>query len=106
MANEANFEWDKAKANANLKKHGVDFVRASKIFSGPIFEAINGRDYSGEQRIMAIGEADGLYVVVIYTWRGVARRLISAWKAGKNDREKYKKSLADRYGQAARPDKS
>lgn len=90
------FEWDEAKAEANLKKHGVDFVRAAKIFRGLVFEALNGRDYGGEQRIKAIGEVDGFQIVVVYTWRNSRRRLISAWKAGRNDREKYQKGIAGR----------
>ncbi len=100
MTVEDYFEWDEAKANVNLRKHGVDFVRAARIFGGPVFEALNGREYRGEQQIKAIGETDGLYLVVIYTWRGRARRLISAWKAGKNDREKYQKRVAGGIGQA------
>jgi uncharacterized DUF497 family protein len=60
----------------------------------PVFEAVNGRDYRGERRIKAIGEAEGLHLVVVYTWRGDVRRIISAWKAGRNDREKYKKAIA------------
>jgi uncharacterized DUF497 family protein len=100
MTIEAYFEWDESKATANLKKHGIDFVRAARIFGGPVFEAPNGREYGGEQRIKAIGETDGLHLVVIYTWRGRARRLISAWKAGKNDREKYQKGVASRIGEA------
>lgn len=88
------FEWDEAKAAANLKKHGVDFVRAAKMFRGPVFEAVNGRDYRGERRIKAIGEAEGLHLVVVYTLRGDVRRIISAWKAGRNDREKCKKAIA------------
>lgn len=74
MTAELIFEWDETKATANLNKHGIDFVRAAKIFRGPVFEALNGRDYEGEQRIKAIGETDGLHLVVIYTWRGSARR--------------------------------
>jgi uncharacterized DUF497 family protein len=35
------------------------------------------RDY-GERRIKAIGEAGGIIVSVVYTWRGDRRRLISA----------------------------
>lgn len=89
------FEWDDAKAKANIEKHGIDFVRAAKIFRGPVFEAPNGREY-GEQRIRAIGEVDGLYIVVIYTWRSGARRLISAWRAGRHDRKTYQESIAAR----------
>ena len=42
-------------------------------------------DY-GETRIRCLGEIDGRVYVVVYTWRGQNRRIISARKA--NDREK------------------
>jgi len=97
---------DEAKAEANLSKHGIDFVRAARIFDGPVLEAEKGRDYGGEQRIKAIGETDGLHVVVVYTWRRGARRLISAWKAGRSDREKYQAGLAGQPGEAAGSDEN
>jgi uncharacterized DUF497 family protein len=101
---EPDFEWDEAKAEANLEKHGIDFVRAARIFQGPVFEAVNGRDYGGERRIRAIGEAGGLHLVVIYTWRGRIRRIISAWKAGRNDRKEYQARLAGGAEEDAGPD--
>ncbi len=40
------FEWDEDKRATNLAKHGVDFVRASRVFSGEIIERIDDRvDY-------------------------------------------------------------
>lgn len=32
------FEWDPAKRRANLRKHGVDFVGAVRVFEGPVLE--------------------------------------------------------------------
>lgn len=29
------FEWDEAKATANLRKHGVDFFEAQTVFGDP-----------------------------------------------------------------------
>ena len=104
MGDQIGFEWDEAKAAANLAKHGVDFVRAARIFRGPVFEAADTRDYSGEERMRAIGEADGLHLVVIYTWRGGARRLISAWKAGRNDRIEYQERIESGPGPNAGQD--
>lgn len=80
--------------NANLDKHGVDFIDAAQIFDNPTVEAVDDRQDYGEERIRAIGEHDGQVFVVIYTKRGEVIRLISAWKAGRNDRENYDKTLA------------
>jgi uncharacterized protein len=42
--------------------------------------------------MIALGMADGEVYVVVYTMRDNVHRLITAWKGGKNDREKYEKS--------------
>lgn len=83
------FEWDEAKRQDNLAKHGVDFVRAAKIVRHAVFEAPDERTEYGERRFKAIGHWDQEVFVVVYTWRGAARRIISAWKAGRRDREAY-----------------
>lgn len=83
------FEWDDRKRESNLKKHGIDFVAAMKMFSNPIIERSDDREYYGEERWIAIGRWRTTYMVVVYTWRGGKLRIISAWKAGKNDQENY-----------------
>lgn len=83
------FEWDEKKRAANLANHGVDFRVAAGIFAGPVIEAPDDRQDYGEQRYRALGCVAGQYFVVVYTWRGEHRRLISAWKAGRDERERY-----------------
>ncbi|MBT5108082.1 MAG: BrnT family toxin [Rhodospirillaceae bacterium] len=88
------FEWDENKRESNLLKHGIDFVRAAKMFSNPILERRDGRENYGEDRWVAIGRWETSYMVVIYTWRNDNRRLISAWKAGKNEQEEYQNRIS------------
>ena len=88
------FEWDEAKRRSNFAKHGVDFERAHLIFDGPILEAPDGRRDYGERRVGAYGEADGEVLFVIYTRRGASRRLISARKAGADERQTYREAVA------------
>ncbi len=83
------FEWDDGKASANIEKHGVDFIDAVQIFASRTVEAIDDRQDYGEMRIRAIGVHNGVVYVVVYTRRGTALRIISAWKAGRNDRDHY-----------------
>lgn len=83
------FEWDDYKREKVLRERGVDFVDAAMIFDGPVFTRPDGRDYGGEDRFVSIGYADDLCVVVVYTRRGEAIRLITAWKGGRNDRAEY-----------------
>jgi len=44
------------------------------------------RDY-GEERVIAIGEVDGEVLVVVYTDRGNTRRIISARRANRKERQ-------------------
>jgi uncharacterized protein len=84
------FEWDTRKAAENLTKHGVDFVRAIRIFSDPHrLEYESDPDTYGENRRKVIGLIDDEVYVVVYTLRGEAYRLISARKASRRERTKY-----------------
>ena len=86
------FEWDDAKDAANLKKHGLDFDAAARVFRDSW--AIDEEDFSavGEQRFKRIGMVAGRIVVVIYTFRGEAIRIISARKAERHEQRQYDKA--------------
>ena len=82
-------EWDEAKRKANLAKHGLDFADAEHVFTE---EALVEEDpRHSEPRYKLVGPLDGRIVVVAFTWRETAVRVISMRKA--NDREQK------RYGQ-------
>jgi hypothetical protein len=83
------FEWDESKREANLAKHGIDFVDAVLIFDGPVLERPDVRQDYGEARIGAFGKVEGRVLLLLYTWRGKKRRLISARKAGSDERKEY-----------------
>lgn len=87
------FEWDESKRAANIAKHGVDFLRASLIFDGPVLEAIDGRENYGEERMTALGIAVGTVYKVVYTARQSRTRIISARKANKNEQKIYYRSI-------------
>lgn len=89
------FEWDEPKRLANLAKHGVDFAAAKLIFDGPTVEFPDERRDYGEQRIGAYGKVGGVVLFVIYTTRGAARRLISARKAGSEERQFYQTRVVE-----------
>jgi uncharacterized protein len=83
------YEWDAAKAAANLRKHKVDFADAVGVFDDPL--ALSMRDPGhGEERFVAIG-ADplGRTLVVVYTHRGERTRIISARHATSAERRAY-----------------
>jgi uncharacterized protein len=72
------YEWDETKRQANIRKHGIDFADAIKVFQDEFIETEDSRRDYGERRFRAIGEVDGVIMQVAYTWRGDRRRLISA----------------------------
>jgi uncharacterized protein len=43
------FEWDRRKAAANLRKHGVSFDEASTIFHDPLALIFDDEDHSGDE---------------------------------------------------------
>lgn len=95
------FEWDEYKREANFIKHGIDFEDAIYIFEGFVKEKDDPRDHNGEARIIAYGEVDGRLLVVVYTWRDGARRIISARKANGREQRAYHATLS---GVAPQPD--
>ena len=87
------FEWDARKNAANFTKHGIDFEDACSIFQGPVLEHIDDRQDYAETRIAAVGVVEGKELFVVYTFREQHRRIISARKANRHEREAYRKAL-------------
>lgn len=82
-------EWDATKADANRRKHGVDFADAVTALHDDCALTVLD-DSTGEERYVSIGmDATLRVVVVVYTWRGEAVRLISARKATARERGHY-----------------
>jgi uncharacterized DUF497 family protein len=88
------FEWDEEKSAENLRGRGFDFAYTCRIFSGPTLERDDTRGEYGERRIQAIGRVGGDTLFVVYTWRGAARRIISARPASRRERDAYRQVQA------------
>ena len=61
------FEWDPAKADANVRKHGVTFDKASTVFGDVL--SVSGRDLAHsveEHRFVTIGLSSHGRVLVVY----------------------------------------
>jgi uncharacterized DUF497 family protein len=87
------FEWDRSKARANERKHGISFADTFGVFEDP--HAITVEDNErGEERYVTIGaDAFGRVLVVVYTWRGDSIRIISARKATPSEVRQYESEL-------------
>jgi uncharacterized DUF497 family protein len=91
------FEWSDAKRRSNLIKHGIDFEDAVEVFDDICLESPDQRREYGEERIIAIGNVNGHIIVVVYTDRAPGiRRIISARRAGHEERERYRAVFARR----------
>jgi uncharacterized DUF497 family protein len=87
------FDWDARKAAAN---HGVTFEEAITAFDDPFALVAPDAAHSTpeEERRWLIGEADHGILVVVFTIRqpGNVYRLISARRAGRNERRRYEEA--------------
>lgn len=83
------YEWDPNKAKSNYKKHRVKFADAVGVFEDENAITIED-DYEKEDRFITIG-MDFLrrILVVVYTFRDIVIRIISARKATARERKMY-----------------
>ncbi len=89
------FEWDPKKAADNVADHGVSLEEASSVFTDPLARIFDDEDHSNdEQRELIVGHSirDRL-LVVSFTERHGALRIISARKATRNERKDYEENV-------------
>lgn len=89
------FEWDPNKAATNLEKHGVTFEEATTVLYDDNAGIDDDPDHSlGEHRELICGRsAEGRLLLVSFTERGEAIRIIHARAATSRERKKYEKKL-------------
>ena len=83
------FEWDEDKRIANVKKHGLDFIDAKRIFEGDIITVEDSRFAYGEQRFISLGLLQGRVITIVHTENEDTIRIISARKATRNEERSY-----------------
>ena len=91
------FEWDEKKNKANIEKHGISFEEASSVFQDEESLIISDENHSQEEdRFILIGfsfKANLLVVCHCYREKDSIIRIISARKAGRNERKQYLENL-------------
>ena len=70
------FEFDEAKSQANLSKHGIDFVDAQLLWNDPWLLEIPAKT-EDESRYLMIGFVNRKHWSAVITYRGTNIRLIS-----------------------------
>lgn len=88
------FEWDAEKGAANRLKHGIDFEDAARALLGPGFLSLSAR--GDELRFKVLCVLNGRVIVVIWTPRQGAIRIISARKAKTYEQRQYHSEVARR----------
>ena len=84
------FEYDPRKAQANWQKHGISFAEAEFVFFDPLAIHDIDPDATSEDRFIAVGMGNsGRLLVVVYTMRSDAVRLISARRATGKETKAY-----------------
>lgn len=86
-------EFDSEKRDRTLVERQLDFARAAEVFTGVNVTAQDVRLDYGEPRFTTVGVLDGRMVVMVWTPRGEARRIISMRKANEREIAKYAPAL-------------
>ena len=90
---ELRFEWDKRKASANVKKHGVSFEEARSVFVDERAKLIGDPDHSDdEHRFILLGLSSSLRVLIVcHCYRSDENtiHIISARKATTSEAKFY-----------------
>ncbi|MGH8528574.1 MAG: BrnT family toxin [Nevskiales bacterium] len=87
------YEWDEAKREANLDKHGLDFILAPLIYEAD-FKLTLPSPRGNETRWVDIAELEDESVVVtmVYALRGEVIRVISLRRANSKEHRIYVKA--------------
>jgi uncharacterized DUF497 family protein len=82
-------EFDPAKRRATLDARGLDMADAGEVFMSDQITFADIRFEYGEQRFVTVGYLGDRMVVLAWTARGDARRIISMRKANERETTKY-----------------
>ncbi|PSB40873.1 hypothetical protein C7B80_32310 [Cyanosarcina cf. burmensis CCALA 770] len=82
------YEWDEAKRESNLEKHGLDFINAWRVLEAEE-RAVFPTQSAQEERLKAIARVEETTLVVIYTQRNTVTRIISFRAASRSERRRY-----------------
>jgi uncharacterized DUF497 family protein len=85
--------YDPQKRKETLEKRNLDFEDAPQIFAGKHFQMEDDREDYGETRWITVGRLGRDVVVVVWTPRGDARRIISMRKCHAKERKRYEADL-------------
>jgi uncharacterized protein len=85
------FEWDRAKAERNRRKHKVAFDEAVTVFHDPLSATFPDPDHStGERRLITVGYSSRDRLLIVSHVEGNETiRIISARLASASERKRH-----------------
>lgn len=93
------FAWNVSKERGNLRKHGVSFIQAAKVFEDPharrFYDLLHSAD---EDRFILLGMSSGARLLIVchcYREEGRTIRIISARKANGQETQEYERQRYD-----------
>jgi uncharacterized DUF497 family protein len=93
------FNWDRVKAESNLRKHHISFDEATTVFYDPLSLIFDDEEHSiSEKREIIIGYSKNRnLLLVFFTERNKRIRIYSARKATKMERKDYEENKHEQY---------
>lgn len=95
--NKVEFVWDRAKNEANQRKHGVSFKEAQSVFLDEKARIIyDAEHFAEEERFLLLGMSGSLRMLVVchcYREQDRVIRIISARKATRTEQKQYEEFL-------------
>ncbi len=85
--------FDRAKRDLALRERAIDFKDALHVFAGSTLNVQDRRQDYGEVRVQTVGYLAGRMVMVVWTPRGKARRIISMRKCNAREQARYRDRL-------------
>jgi len=85
------FEFDKIKSTSNMKKHGINFYEAQKLWDDTDFIEIPART-SDEERLVVIGKISEKHWSAVITYRSDNIRIITVRRSRKEEIDIYESS--------------
>ncbi len=85
--------FNRQKRDLTLQERGLDFADAKKVFASRHATLPDDRKDYGEDRFITAGMLDNRLVVIVWTPRGVARRVISMRHAHAKEERRWRLHL-------------
>ena len=82
------YEWDEAKRQSYLRKHGLDLIDADLVFEASLKVTVDAT-HADDDRYADLAEVNGRVLMLVYSLRQQTVRCISLRVASRRERKLY-----------------